>query len=212
MSTYAGYLSFIRDYAGIPSSIIPDNSIYIASSYAMSVEIVSEYLAQVSDLINNEATYNLATHILIETAQDLPGAQFTGYIQGNNLTVVSVISGTIATQQTLTSTGLQPNTLIIGGSSLSWTVNPAQTFGSVGSPILITSAFTYFSALRASWQINQFVPGVVASIGDEGTNTSFKNPAIMEGLKFSDLSYIKSPFGRKYLAIADRVGSPFGMS
>lgn len=212
MPTSAGYLSFLRSYAGIPASVLPDNSIYIASSYAMSVEIASEYLAQVSDLINSDATYNLATHILIETAQDLPGAVFTGYISGNSLTVSSVTSGTIATQQTLTSAGLQPNTLIIGGASLAWTVNPSQTIGSVGSPILITSAFTYFSSLRASWQINQFVPGVIASTGDEGTNTSFKNPEVMDRLKFSDLSYIKSPFGRKYLAIADRIGSPFGMS
>jgi len=178
----------------------------------MATETVNQDLALISQTVYSSAVYNLAGHLLIETAQDLPGAVFTGYISGNNLNVVSVTSGALSTQQVLVATGLQPNTTIIGGSGVAWEVNPSQTYASLATPVSISSKFTYFTNLRAQWQVNQFVPGVIASTSDESTSASYKNPAVMDNLLFSDLSYVKTPFGRNYLSIAARYGSPFGVS
>jgi len=178
----------------------------------MAIETVNLDLTLISQTVYASAVYNLAGHLLIETAQDLAGAAFTGYISGNNLNVVSVTSGTLSTQQTLIATGLQPNTTVIGGSGVSWEVNPSQTYASLATPALMSSKFTYLTSLRAQWQINQFVPGVIASTSDESTSANYKNPAVMDNLLFSDLNYVKTPFGRNYLSIAARYGSPFGVS
>ncbi len=210
MPTLAGYLLWIRNFMGVPVSALPDNSIYIAYSFSAAQEIVPDELNQVSAFNFTDATYNLAGHILITTAQDHPGAVFSGYIAGNNLTVVLISSGTIASGQALSAVGL--NALVIGGSGYAWEVNPAQNYGSVLTPFTMTSTLNYFAAFRAQFKIFEFVGGVVASSGDEGSNTSLSVVEIMQRLKFSDLQYLKTPYGQTYLSYADRVGSPFGMS
>jgi hypothetical protein len=63
---------------------------------------------------------------------------FSGYISGNTLTVVTgTITGTITNSQYLTANGtpLTAGTKITGGSGLSWTVNNAQTLGSISNPV-----------------------------------------------------------------------------
>jgi len=67
---------------------------------------------------------------------------FTGYTVGGNLTVVSVLSGTISANMMLNASGISAGTIITGGSGLTWTINNAQTIGSVSSPLLFTSDST----------------------------------------------------------------------
>lgn len=57
-------------------------------------------------------------------------AEFVGSISGTTLTVSSVISGTIATGQSLFGNGVTAGTTITGGSGLSWTVSASQTVAS----------------------------------------------------------------------------------
>lgn len=68
-------------------------------------------------------------------------AVFSGSILGKVLTVYSVSSGTINVNQTLTGTGIQSGTTIVGGSATSWIVSISQTVttttmtaGSIQSP------------------------------------------------------------------------------
>jgi hypothetical protein len=215
MPTVAGFILFLRNICGIPTTVLPDNSPTIPYAFAYAQSVVSDYLAMVSPdpySLYSDAVYNLATHILIENAQDQPGAQITGRIAGNNLTVVAVISGALVQGQTLLATGLVTPTTIISGASLAWEVNPAQSYGSVATPFTINSQFTYFSDLRDLWKLNNFVAGVVQTTSDENTSTTLKVAEVMERLMFSDLDYLKTPFGRKYLSLANRVGTPFGMA
>ena len=68
----------------------------------------------------------------------LGNSVFSGYISGNTLTVVTgTITGTITNSQYLTANGtpLTAGTKITGGSGLSWTVNNAQTLGSISNPV-----------------------------------------------------------------------------
>jgi hypothetical protein len=74
-----------------------------------------------------------------------------------------------------------------------------------------TNKTTFFD-LRKSFNINGFVPGVVQSSGDEGTYSSMLVPDFFKNLTFADLQYIKTPWGRAYMAIAQRVGSLWGVS
>jgi len=64
----------------------------------------------------------------------------------------------------------------------------------------------FFAKMRASLGIMDFVAGVTASTSDEGTSESLLNPEFMKDLKLADLQNLKSPWGRQYLAIAQRFG------
>jgi hypothetical protein len=80
-ATQAGFLNFIRNYMGINSTILPDDSIYIGGSYNFSGMTVNSLLAAVPnpDPVNYTdflglAIYNYGGHVLVSTAQDLPNA------------------------------------------------------------------------------------------------------------------------------------------
>lgn len=74
----ASFLAFIRYVMGIPSTILPDNSIYIVMAYNIAKLIVNEQLhglgARCGVSIYELAVNNLAGDNLINYAQDLPGA------------------------------------------------------------------------------------------------------------------------------------------
>jgi hypothetical protein len=71
---------------------------------------------------------------------------------------------------------------------------------------------TFFSALRTKFNILNFVPGLISSTADENTSESLLNPEFMKKLTIADLQYLKTPYGRAYLAIAQRIGSVWGMT
>jgi len=71
----------------------------------------------------------------------------------------------------------------------------------------------YFAALRKQWGLNSFSPGLVQSTSDGGTSSSMALPNWTSGLTLSDLQLLNDPYGRRYLAIAQKVGpSLWGMS
>ena len=75
-----------------------------------------------------------------------------------------------------------------------------------GSP---TSAdgLTYFAEIRSQLGLNSFRAGVINATSDVSTSTSLSVPAALENLSIGDLQLIKDPYGRRYLAIAQKYGS-----
>jgi len=71
---------------------------------------------------------------------------------------------------------------------------------------------TYFADLRKKWNITTFVAGVVASTADVSTSTALATPDNLKNLTIGDLQYLKTPYGRMYLSIAQRMGSLWGIS
>lgn len=71
---------------------------------------------------------------------------------------------------------------------------------------------TYFEDLRKAFKITSFVAGVVASTADVSTSTSLKVPDSLGDLTLFDLQLLKTPYGRAYLAIAQKFGSLWGLS
>lgn len=65
---------------------------------------------------------------------------------------------------------------------------------------------TYFAELRKELGVNNFAAGVVTSASDESTSTSLATPDYMKKLTLSDLQNLKTPYGRQYLAFAQRYG------
>lgn len=65
---------------------------------------------------------------------------------------------------------------------------------------------TYFTEMRERFNIGVFVPGVVSS-SSAVTSTSMETIEGMKGMQMKDLQTLKTPWGRQYMAIAQRYGS-----
>jgi hypothetical protein len=69
----ADYVIFLRQYVGIPSAYLPDNSPWITTSYNIAIDKVNNAFAAVSSDIYTLMVYNYATDRLINFAPDQPG-------------------------------------------------------------------------------------------------------------------------------------------
>lgn len=70
----------------------------------------------------------------------------------------------------------------------------------------------YFQNIRTKMDLTGQAPGFLQSTADEGTSASFQVPKAMESLSFGDLQLLKSPWGRRYLSIAQQYGAIGGIS
>jgi hypothetical protein len=84
-----------------------------------------------------DGTYRYSWRITTPTT-----AIFTGSISGTTLTVTNIQSGTISIGQVLFGVGVSQETVITGGSGLSWTVNLSQTVTSTLMNSLNTTSFS----------------------------------------------------------------------
>lgn len=80
------------------------------------------------------------------------------------------------------------------------------------NPDLTPPDNTFFADLRTAWDITGFVAGVIQSSADVTTSESLLVPDFMQGLTMADLQNLKTPYGRAYLAIAQRTGTIWGVS
>lgn len=64
----------------------------------------------------------------------------------------------------------------------------------------------YFEYLRNKFGIDSFVAGVVTYTADVSTSVSFQVPDWMKTLSMSDMENLKTPWGRRYMAIAQQYG------
>jgi len=74
------------------------------------------------------------------------------------------------------------------------------------------SGQTYFADTRKDLHINDFVAGVVSAASDESTSSTQEIPDAFKGLTLSDLQNLKTPYGRTYLGLAQKVGTLWGIS
>jgi hypothetical protein len=70
----------------------------------------------------------------------------------------------------------------------------------------------YFANARNKFNLTGFVPGVIQSAGDEGTNSSYVVQEAAKQFTLSDLQHLKTPYGRQYLGIAQRAGTVWGLT
>ncbi|HET8685028.1 MAG TPA: hypothetical protein VFM18_00015 [Methanosarcina sp.] len=71
---------------------------------------------------------------------------------------------------------------------------------------------TYFADARTSFDINGFVAGVIQSAGDQGTSEAMLVPDFFKEFQMSDLDVMRTPWGRFYLAIAQKMAYTWGLS
>ena len=219
------YTAFIRNVMGIPVSALPDADPVIQHSLDHSLNIVDIDIAGVSGVKTSwspycQAVYNLGGHLLVEFAAD----QFWGITSATwaagIVSVVAAASTPILPGDDVTVTGLSPNTY---NGTVQVLATPDDTHFTYvksqpgSSPAVITAAAQvseyFFNKLRRQLRLNSFVPGVVTSANDLSTGAGLLNPDFLRYLTFENLQLIKTPWGRAYLAVAQKWGPTlFGLS
>jgi hypothetical protein len=64
----------------------------------------------------------------------------------------------------------------------------------------------YWAYQRSIYKIDNFTPGVVSSTSDNGSSVGLDNPEMMVQLNMMDLQNMKTPWGRRYMTIAQQMG------
>ena len=70
----------------------------------------------------------------------------------------------------------------------------------------------YFQTTRDQLHINTFIGGVIQSSGDEGTNESMVVPDQFKTFTVANLQNLKTPWGRRYIGLAQSYGNLWGIS
>lgn len=70
----------------------------------------------------------------------------------------------------------------------------------------------FWAYVRFDMKIESFTPGVVTSTSDEGTSVSLLNPDFMKTFSMDDVQLVKTPWGRRYMSLAQKYGTLWGLS
>ena len=93
----------------------------------------------------------LLTERISQNVDSLSDIAFVGSINGNNLTVTQILAGVIGNGNVLSANGILPNTIITGGSGLSFTVNNAQI---LASTTIQAGSVNYLSPRKVTMQLD----------------------------------------------------------
>jgi len=222
LPSQASFLVFIRNVMGIPVNYLPDADSQIGYSYNWALDVVSLDLQCAPVQAGawgpyERAVYNLAGHTLLEWATD----------QSYPLSALSWSAGTVSGTTTSANAMLPGDKVQVSGVSplgyagppnLGYVVvqaTPDTTNFSYlipanpGTATLLPGAAvneTYFQQVRSKLRLGAFAPGVVTSASDVSTSAGLMNQTFMQGLTLEDLQLLKTPFGRAYLAISQKLG------
>lgn len=81
-----------------------------------------------------------------------------------------------------------------------------------GSDQYGTAGSTFFADVRQTYGINSFTAGVVEMTEDETTNAKLRVPTNFNDLTLDQLVSTKTPYGRQYLSIYQKLGSIWTLS
>lgn len=206
------YTAFLRSI-GFDTTVLPDNSPYIPDSLQIAIDIVNSALATAAPNEYTRAVYNLATDILINYAPDQTPALASLVWASGSVTATAVaalptniingsqIMTTLAGQTPVGYSGTQ-KALVVSGNSFTYPL--ANNPGAETVPGTYSTSF--FADLRKQWNIGAITTGVVTETHDESTGTSILNPEQMKQFTLADLQNMKTPYGRAYLAFAQKYG------
>lgn len=216
----ADFTAFLRTQAGIPTTALPDSSPYIPDALQLALDVTNADLATAVPNLYVLAVYNLGTDRLINWCPDQAPALSSLAWSAGLVTATTALPLPPSFVQ-----GFEFDTVIAG-------TTPSGYAGSFGATVLAGSSFSYplaedpgtetapgtyvlpfFQWLRASWNINATVTGVVSSSSDQATSAGFEVPAQLKTLTLGDIQKLKTPFGRAYLEITQAYGQElFGLT
>jgi len=223
-TSIGGFTTFVRNVMGISANYLPDSSAYLAYAYDHALNLVNLDLACLPAQtgawsIYAQAVYNLAGALLIETVPDQAWPVAAASWSVGLAAITTTAPNTFSPGDRVLPSGIsplaydQPPAPGRGYYQVSAVADPTHfSYGvspNPGTANLLPGAqvaMTYFTQARLSFKLASFFPGVVGSAGDQGTSVGMDNPEFMKGLTLMDLQLLKTPWGRAYLAIAQKSG------
>lgn len=138
------------------------------------------------------------TNIMFVPAEAMPNDTFLQTVYDESLNLAYVGLATIPSQPT-------------SPSIYAWAVY------NLGGHFLVEIApdvpgSTYWEDLRDKLKIYSFTPGLMTGAADQGTSQTMKIPSQLDGLTMMGLELLKTPWGRRYLAIAGQWGAIWGLT
>lgn len=100
---------------------------------------------------------------------------------------------------------------LAGDRLVNWAPDPSPPFDYPADPS-VTPPTPYWQYLRTQYDINGFIAGVVQSSNDVTTGNTLLVPDFMKEFQLSDLQELKTPWGRAYLAWAQKYGTAWGLT
>jgi len=179
--TLEGYLVFIRTVMGIPDTELPDDAPIIPMSYYMALGMVNPaFMALGSE------TWGMSPLVAVMN----PPQVF--------LDARGPVGGNPNPPAPLAADPGYP-------SYYAWAV-----YNLAGHFLIMfaqdTPPSTYFADLRDKYGMNTFVPGVIQASHDQGTGQAFIVPDFVKNMTLADLGYLKTPWGRFYMGLAQAYG------
>ena len=225
------FTTFLRNIAGIGTGYLPDGSLYITYALDQALNIVNIALAIAVSTpgawsIYQLAVFNLGTAMLVEFAPPQSWTVASISWAANLVTVTTSAPHTIAPQDVVAISGVSAAGSTPKGYNGTFTVAsvpddthvtyplaPNPGTGTPGAGAAVTQQFFVIARGKMGYNVTAFQPGVIGSTSDQGTSASYATPDFMRGLSLYDLQLLKSPFGRAYLALAQRYGpAAWGLS
>lgn len=179
--TLEGYLVFIRTVMGIPVEILPDTAPIIPMSYNMALGMVNPAFMGL-DGGPWGYSYLIAVMNPPQVFLDARGPQ-----GGNPNPPAPLVTD------------------VDYPSYYAWMV-----YNLAGHFLIMfaqdTPPSTYFQDLRDKYGMNSFTPGVIQASHDQGTGQAFIVPDFVKNMTLADLGYLKTPWGRFYMGLAQAYG------
>ncbi len=206
---------------GVPATALPDGSPFLTYTLKQSLNVVDLQLAELSGEVGvwdpyQLAVFNLGGHMLVEHVVD-QSYPVTAASWANGLAQLTISdTSNVSPGDQVAIAGISPNAYnalpqrpvtvnaVLGSTTLNYALSPNPGAGTPSAGARL--AQTYFFAARRGFKIASFVPGVVASAGDQGTSMGVDNPDFMRGLTLENLQLLKTPWGRSYLSISMKSG------
>lgn len=213
------FKAFITNVMGIPTAQLPADSPVIQHAYDFALATVNTDLQAIPSQPTSytpyaAAVYDLGGHLIIEFAPDQFWAITTAAWANGVVTSTTGSAHTLAPGDTVNIAGLSP--LAYDGQfvvqsvpdNTHFTYNVRTPGQSTATVIAAGATVTeyFFARLRSQWKLASFAPGVVASSSDVSTSASLINPEFFANLRLLDLQLLKTPFGRRYLQLAQAYG------
>lgn len=158
------------------------------------------------------AVYNYGMHWLVSNAIDVTGQAITDMVWSSGAVIVTPatpLAMAIGTAFGVFVGAVLP--LFYNGAFSAMVINASQfAYTLSDNPGVVTNqgvfGFQFFANLRKQYQLLSMVAGPIQESHDENTGQTIAIPDFFKTITISDLDLMKTPWGQRYLAFAQKAG------
>lgn len=196
---------------GVQPGFLPLTSSYYQWALTHAID-VTPYVSPVPAIEYVIAVYNYGMHWLVSNASDVTGLGISTIAWTSNTVLVTASAALgFPVGQSLP---------VVMGAVIPLAYNGAYTTAVIGAsqfayeldsnPGTVTNlgvfGYSFFADLRAKFNILSLVAGPIQTSADQGTSQTRVVPDFFKTVTLGDLDLMKTPWGQRYLAYAQKAG------